>query len=311
MSARTDRSLLATLGLTGVTAVWGSTFFLIKDVLTELPVLDFLAVRFAVAAVVMVAVFWRQLRALDARAWRHGALLGLVYGSAQILQTWGLATTDASVSGFITGMYVVLTPVIGALLLRQRTTATTWLAVVLATAGLAVLSLRGLAVGAGEALTLASAAIYALHIVGLGAWSTQKQAVGLSTVQMLVIAAVCLVFAAPGGITMPPDAGSWTAVLYMALVAGAGALLVQTWAQSQLTATRAAIVMTSEPVFAALFAVAFGGESLGIRVLFGGLLVLAAMYLVELAPRMAERRALRRPRLAAEDPPAEMLHHEP
>jgi drug/metabolite transporter (DMT)-like permease len=303
-----DLSLLATLGLTAVTAVWGSTFFLIKDVLAVMPVVDFLAVRFVIAAVVMVALFWRQVRALDARAWRRGAVLGLAYGVAQLLQTWGLATTDASVSGFITGMYVVLTPVLGGLLLRHRTPATTWQAVVLATAGLAVLSLRGLHVGTGEAVTLAAAAVYALHIIGLGAWSTQREALGLSTVQMLVIAGVCLLGAAPGGVVMPPGGAAWAAVLYMALAAGAGALVVQTWAQAHLTATRAAIVMTSEPVFAALFAVAFGGESLGFRVLLGGALVLAAMYLVELAPRLRRRRA---PVLARDDPPAEVLHHEP
>jgi drug/metabolite transporter (DMT)-like permease len=303
-----DLSIPATLGLTAVTAVWGSTFFLIKDVLLVLPVVDFLAVRFAIAAVVMVAVFWRQLRALDSLAWRRGCVLGLLYGTAQLLQTWGLATTDASVSGFITGMYVVLTPVLGAALLRHRTPGTTWLAVALATSGLAVLSLRGLSVGTGEVVTLIAAAVYALHIVGLGTWSTQREALGLSTVQMIVIAAVCLAAALPGGVVMPPDGAAWASVLYMALAAGAGALVVQTWAQAHLTATRAAIVMTTEPVFAALFAVAFGGETLGIRVLLGGSLVLAAMYLVEVAPRLRRRRVTV---LARDDPPAEVLHHEP
>lgn len=307
-----DRSLQATFALTAVTAVWGSTFFLIKDLLEVMPVVDFLAVRFTIAAVVMVAVFWRPLRRLDAVAWRRGGALGLVYGAGQILQTWGLATTDASVSGFITGMYVVLTPVLGALLLRQRTSGLTWMAVALATAGLAVLSLRGLAIGTGELVTLVAAAVYALHILGLGAWSTQREALGLATVQMIVIAGVCVLAAAPGGVTMPPDVGSWLSVLYMALVAGAGALVVQTWAQAHLSATRAAIVMTTEPVFAALFAVMFGGESLGIRVLFGGSMVLAAMYLVELAPRLRARRQLARaPATAFDDPPLEALHHEP
>lgn len=296
----------ATLGLTAVTAVWGSTFFLIKDVVTVLPVADFLAVRFWVAAVVMVVAFGPHLRRLDARAWRRGLLLGAVYGVAQLLQTWGLEHTSASVSGFVTGMYVVITPVLGALLLRQRTPTTTWLAVGLATAGLAVLSLRGLAVGFGEAVTLASAAVYALHILGLGAWSTQREALGLSTVQMLAIASVCTVSAAPDGIALPPDAGVWAAVLYMAVVAGAGALVVQTWAQAHLPATRAAIVMTTEPVFAALFAVLLGGEVLGLRVLLGGALVLGAMYLAELGPRRSRRQVP-----AALDPPAEALHHEP
>lgn len=299
---------LPTVAMTAMTAVWGSTFFLIKDVLDALPAADFLAVRFWVAAVAMLVVLGRRALALGATARRRGALLGVLYGVAQLLQTQGLATTPASVSGFITGMYVVLTPVLAAVLLRQRSPATTWLAVGLATAGLAVLSLRGLAAGAGELMTLAAAAVYALHIVLLGRWSSSSTALGLSTVQMVVIALVCTVAAVPGGITPPSGTGAWVAVLYMALVAGAAALLVQTWAQAHMPATRAAIVMTTEPVFAALFAVLFGGEVLGPRVLVGGVLVLAAMYLVELVPRRDPARA---GASAAEDPPAEALHHEP
>ena len=298
--------LTATLSLTLVTAVWGSTFFLIKDVVTVLPVADFLAVRFWVAAAVMVVAFWPQLRRLDGLALRRGLLLGVVYAVAQLLQTWGLEHTSASVSGFVTGMYVVLTPVLAGVLLRARTPPVVWLAVLLATAGLAVLSLRGFAVGFGEAVTFVSAAVYALHIIGLGAWSRPRDALGLSTAQMLSLAATCTVVALPGGIEAPPDAGVWAAVLYMALVAGAVALILQTWAQAHLPATRAAIVMTTEPVFAALFAVLLGGESLGSRVVLGGALVLAAMYLAELGPR---RR--RGDTVAALDPPAEALHHEP
>lgn len=302
---RLSGELAATLGLIAVTAVWGSTFFLIKDVVARMPVLDFLAVRFLIAAALMAVICWRQAGDLSRVQLQRGLLLGVVYGLAQILQTEGLARTSASVSGFITGMYVVLTPVLGALLLRQRTPRSTWAAVALATVGLAVLSLKGLAIGFGEALTLASAAVYALHIIGLGAWSTSRDALGLSVVQMAAIAAVCTLGAAPGGLTMPPDAGAWVAVLYMAVVAGAGALVVQTWAQAHLPATRAAIVMTTEPVFAALFAVMFGGEVLGPRTVVGGALVLSAMYLAELAPRRTRRQTL-----AAHDPPAEALHHE-
>lgn len=277
--------LSATLSLTLVTAVWGSTFFLIKDVVTVLPVADFLAVRFWVAAVVMVAAFWPQLRRLDAVALRRGLLLGVVYAVAQLLQTWGLEHTSASVSGFVTGMYVVLTPVLAGVLLRARTPPVVWLAVLLATAGLAVLSLRGLAVGFGEGVTLVSAAVYALHIVGLGAWSRPDEALGLATAQMLSLAATCTLVALPGGIRTPSTPSVWLAVLYMALVAGALALVLQTWAQAHLPATRAAIVMTTEPVFAAVFAVLLGGETLGPRVLLGGALVLVAMYLAELGPR--------------------------
>ena len=110
---------LATLLLVALTAVWGSTFFLIHDLVETVPPVDFLAVRFTIAAVIMVVAFWRPVRALDRRQAAIGAGLGLLYGLAQIAQTQGLATTPASVSGFITGTYVVLTPIFTAVLLSE------------------------------------------------------------------------------------------------------------------------------------------------------------------------------------------------
>ena len=275
----------AALALLFVTASWGSTFFLIKNILdAHVPVLDFLAVRFTVAALALFLVFPKAVSRLPRSKLRHAGVLGLLYGVAQILQTQGLATTPASVSGFITGMYVVATPVFAAFLLRDRITASTWGAVLLALAGLGVLTLSGFSVGYGEALIFVAALIYALHIVGLGAWSTPADALGMSIVQLAVIAAICLVCTAPNGVELPADPGYWVSVLYMALVAGALALLLQTWAQAHLPATSSAIIMTMEPVFAAFFAVLFGGESLTVRMAFGGALVLGAMLAVELAP---------------------------
>lgn len=277
--------LAATGALLLVTAMWGSTFFLIRDLLERVPTLDFLAVRFAIASVVLLVVAPRAVARLSPAARRSAAVLGLLYGVAQILQTAGLAHTPASVSGFITGMYVVMTPVFAALLLRTRVTALTWGAVGLALAGLAVLTLNGLSVGYGEALTLVAAALYALHIVGLGAWSTPRDALGMSILQLVVITLVCLVATAPDGIVLPQTRADWLSVVYMALFAGALGLVGQTWAQAHLPPTRSAIIMSMEPVFAATFAVALGGESFTARMLVGGLLVLAAMLVVELAPR--------------------------
>ena len=120
---------------------------------------------------------------------------------------------------------------------------------------------------------------------------------------MVAIAAVSLVAATPGGVELPSDRGGWASVLYTALVAGALAIWAQTWAQSHLSAPRAAIVMTLEPVFAAGFAVALGGESMTLRMLLGGAMVLAAMYTVELIGRREDV-------TASQDPPSELLHHE-
>jgi drug/metabolite transporter (DMT)-like permease len=217
---------------------------------------------------------------------RSALVLGLLYGVAQILQTAGLAHTPASVSGFITGMYVVATPLLAAVLLRTRIAGLTWGAVALAVVGLGVLTLDGLSVGYGEAITLVAAVLYALHIVGLGAWSNAREALGMSIVQILVIAVVCLLATAPDGrLVLPATTGDWLSVVYMAVFPGALALLGQTWAQAHLAPTRAAIIMSMEPVFAAFFAVLLGGESAGWRMLVGGSLVLTAMLVVELAPR--------------------------
>lgn len=295
----TARSRWATMLLVALTAVWGSTFFLIRDLVETVPPVDFLAVRFLIAAAIMLVVFRRQLRALGRRQIAIGIGLGVLYGGAQIFQTQGLATTPASVSGFITGSYVVLTPVFTALLLRERVAGSTWAAVALATAGLALLSLNGLTVGVGEAITLLAAVLYALHIVGLGRYSASEIATGLSVVQMVVIAVICTVGALPGGIVLPATPGRWASLLYMVVFASILALWVQTWAQAHMSATRAAIVMTLEPVFAAGFAVALGGESATGRMLVGGALVLVAMYAVELLAR-------RKPG----ELPVETLHHE-
>jgi drug/metabolite transporter (DMT)-like permease len=281
---------LAVLALLAVAAAWGSTFFLTKDLLQRIDTADYLALRFAIAAVVLVAVHPMAVGRLSRLDRGRGVALGITYGVAQLLQTEGLRHTAASVSGFVTGMYVVFTPLLAAVILRHRIGRWAWVAVALASVGLGVLSLRAPldqpgSLGVGELLTLASAALYALHIVGLGAWSTPANAFGLSTLQMIVIVAVCALGAIPGGFSLPGSGGDWLRVFYMALVAGAVALIVQTWAQAHLAPTRAAIAMTMEPVFASGFAVLLGGENLTVRMLAGGACVVGAMYLVELAPR--------------------------
>ncbi|CAM3634132.1 DMT family transporter [Nocardioides marinus] len=278
-------SLLASLALLAMTASWGSTFFLIRDLLERVPTLDFLAVRFLIAAVAMLLVAPRAVARLSPESRRHAVVLGGVYGVAQVLQTTGLAHTPASVSGFITGMYVVMTPLLAAVLLRTRIGGLTWVAVAIAAGGLAVLTLDGVSMGYGEAITLMSAVLYALHIVGLGAWSDPRQALGMSIVQIVVIAVLCSIATVPDGVVLPSTRADWASVVYMALVAGAAAMLAQTWAQAHLPPTRSAIIMSMEPVFAATFAVWLGGEPTTLRMVGGGLMVLTAMLLVELAPR--------------------------
>jgi len=282
-------TLLATVALLLVTAVWGSTFVLIKDLLARMSVVDFLAVRYAIGAAVALVLFAGPVWRLERVQVLRGLLLGVIYGLGQLLQTWGLALIAPSVSGFATGTYVIFTPILATLLLRQHMAPMVWVAVAMATAGLGLLTLHGVAVGLGVWLTLAAAALYALQILGLSRWSTPGDALGLSAVQMLAIAVVCGAATAPHGPALPPDAGAWLAVVYMALVAGTLAMILQTWAQAHLSATRSAIMMTGEPLFAAAFAIAFGSDLLTWRMVLGGGLIVAAMVLVELKPRRRQR----------------------
>lgn len=292
-AARSRTELLAFLALLTMTAAWGSTFFLIKDVVTRIPVPDLLAIRFAIASVALAMIAAPRIR-LSRTVISYGALLGLLYGTAQILQTAGLAHTSASISGFVTGLYIVATPLLTALLLRRRIPRLTWLAAILATVGLGVLALHGFALGYGELLTLLAAVIYAGHIVALGRFSTPETTLGLSLVQLIMITVVTATAAwwptagSPGGIQLSSNAHDWLIVLYLALIASAMTMVLQTWAQAHIEPSRAAVIMAMEPVWAAAFAVALGGETITVRMIIGGLAIVSAMYLVE---RPAGRRA--------------------
>ena len=218
----------------------------------------------------------------------RGALLGALYGVAGLLQTEGLAHTSASVTGFITGMYVVLTPVCAVFLVKARILLVWWWGAGLATIGLGVMSLNGFSVGFGEALTLLSALLYALHIVGLGHWSRGENALGLAVVQLIVTALVNLVAATPGGITLVSSQDNVLVVIYLATASGAIALIVQSWAQAHIAASRAAVIMVTEPLWSAGLSIGFFHEPLTIRIAVGGGLMITAMLLVELAPRRSD-----------------------
>jgi drug/metabolite transporter (DMT)-like permease len=286
-SRRPDRTLLALLALLAVAVTWGSSFPLSKVLLETLSPRQLLSIRYAIAALVMFAAFHRAVRALPRRSLAIGAGLGALYGVAQLIQTTGLDHTPATISGFITGMYVVLTPLCGAVLFRTRIGPRVWVGVALAVAGLGLLAFHGLSLGYGEILTLVSALLFALHIVGLGHWAKPREALGLAVVQMTAIAVVSVGATVPEGFAGPTSARDWAILLYLALISGALAMIVQTWSQSLLSASRAAIIMSSEPGWSAAFSIAFLGEPLTWRVLAGGGLILAAMLVVELGPHTA------------------------
>jgi drug/metabolite transporter (DMT)-like permease len=273
---------IALVALVGVTAVWGYTFLVVQDAVARMPVMDFLAWRFVAASVVMIILRPTCLRNVTRLELLRGLGLGTVLGLGYIAQTYGLRYTSAANSGFITGMFVVLTPVMSWILLRRKTNRNTWMVVALATVGLALLSLNGWSVGIGDLLTLGCAVFFAIHIVGLGEWSSQYEPYAFSLIQIGAVAVISLIAATPGGIALPPDPGVWEVVAITGVLATAVAFFVQTWVQSLVSATRAAVVMTMEPVFAGLFAVVIGGNPLTLRTLGGAACILAAMFIINL-----------------------------
>jgi drug/metabolite transporter (DMT)-like permease len=282
---------LASSAMLVVTAIWGWTFVVVQNAISRMPVMDFLAWRFFVAALAMLALRPRCLKGLTWGEFRRGVLLGAILGAGYITQTYGLVYASASVSGFITGMFVVFTPLIAWLFLRQKINLQTWIAVVLATAGLGLLGLHGWKLGTGELLTLLCALCYALHILGLAEWSSKYGLYRFALLQVMTVAVIASIAAVPGGIALPPDSGVWLAVGVTALLATAGAFFVQTWVQSLVSPARISIVMTMEPVFAGVFGVLLADNQLTKRIFIGMLCVLAAMIIVQLKPFTRKSRA--------------------
>jgi drug/metabolite transporter (DMT)-like permease len=279
------RAQVAGLALLLVTVAWGATFVVVQIAVESMPVNDFLFWRFAIAGALLTLVNPRSLRRLDRTDVRRGLLLALILAVSYVLQTVGLQYTAASVSGFVTGMFLVFVPLISAVVLKRHVPASAWAAVGLAAVGLGMLSLKGFSVGVGESLTLVCAFGFALHLVLLGEWSTSQTAYGLTILQLAGAAAVTGVAAVSDGeIDAPNTSELWAIVGFMAVIATMLAFLVQTWAIPVVGSVRGAVILTGEPVFAGIFGVLVAGDPVTARPLCGAACILAAMLLVELAP---------------------------
>ena len=273
---------LAPWALLLVSASWGLAFVVMKDAIERQSVNSFLFTRFLVAVIAMFLLKPTVIQVINREILRKGFIAGLFLAAGYILQTLGLALTGAAVTGFITGLYVVATPVLAALVLRVRITAFTWGCVLLATVGLALLSLKGWNLGYGEFLVFLCAIAFAAHIIALSKWSNGLDVYAMTIVQLATCALATGVISLIQGYEAPPDSNGWYVVLFTAIICTAVAFVVQTWSQAHMSATKVAVILTMEVVFAALFAVIFGGESLSLRTLFGGVLVFAAMFMIVL-----------------------------
>jgi len=275
-----------------VALVWGTTFVVVKRALDEISTFYFLASRFGLAALCMLVLF---LPGMSRAGWREtgrgllgGAIAGIFLWLGYVLQTFGLKFTSAGNSGFLTGLYIVLVPLVGAVIYRKLPGAPEAAGIVVATAGMAFLSLPSLTANAsmnrGDLLTVGCALAFAFHLLILGYYAQRErvEAVALGQVTCTaLLSAASLVFEPPRAIWSPEVVFG---VVSTGIFATALAFALQTWGQKHTTPTRTALIFTLEPVFALVAAVLVGGEQLTHPRILGGCLILAGILTVELKP---------------------------
>ena len=277
---------LAPWALLAVAAMWGISFVWMKDILDQQDVYSFLTSRFLVAAAAMILLKPKVLKLFTKELVFKGLIVGMALGSGYIFQTLGLDRTTPAITGFITGLYVVVTPVLASLFLKERLTPAMWGYVLLAVLGLAVLSVEGWSIGLGEIFVLISAVFFAIHIILLGSWSKNFDAYALTIIQLIGCALLSAIPATINGYVAPPDLQVWGVIVFTALFATAIAFVIQTWSQARISTTKVAVILTMEVVFAAVFSVMYGMEPLTLRLAVGGTMVLIAMLAI-VQPRVS------------------------
>jgi drug/metabolite transporter (DMT)-like permease len=284
----------AELALVGIAAVWGLTFVMVQDAIELLPTMAFLAYRFIPAALIVALIFRRRLLALPAAGWRAGLFMGVFLTGGYIFQTLGLEETTASNAGFITGLFVVLTPVLGAVFLRQGITARAWAAAGVSAIGLWLLSGGGGDFNLrGDGLVLLCAVSLAAHILATASAVERFDVGALLAVQLGVVGLTCLTIGALAGqLEAPEGATVWSALIVTSLVASALGFFVQSFAQQHAPPARTALILASEPAFAGLFGWLLNDERLTAAGWLGAGLIMAAIVAVEVAPRLRPPRPL-------------------
>jgi drug/metabolite transporter (DMT)-like permease len=281
----------ALLALIAVTAVWGVTFVQVKDAVAIYPLFAFLAIRFAIAGATLAVPAVPRVRGLGRSGAAAGTLLGLLLAAGYALQTAGLERTTVSSTGFITGLYVVLTPLFAMLLFRARVGREVWGGVALAVAGLAMLSGVEAGSSSGDLLVLSSTAAQALQIVAVERFANRYDAIALTFVEMVTALIVFLAIAmALGDLGVPRGWTVWGALLVTGVFASALAYLIQVWAQRRMSASRIALVFSLETVFAGLFGYALAGDRLGALGWGGCAAIFAGIVLAEPAAAAVLRR---------------------
>lgn len=273
-------NLLVYGGLLSTAAIWGGSFVVMKDALEKQDVYSFLATRFLIAALIMIALKPNVFRGLSKVFVFKSLIAGCFLASAYLFQTLGLNLTTVSNTGFITGLYLVFAPLISWLVLKRKFYKAHGLAVLCATWGLYLIAYDGINVGLGEILVLVSAVLWGGHIVILSEWSDGKNNYALTLIQIMISAVILMLLSFLNGYQAPTDFTVWNAILLTAVFATVLAFFIQTKAQSMLSATAAAVLLAMEVPFALMFGLYFNNDPLTLRIALGGTLIMTGMGLI-------------------------------
>lgn len=300
MDPNRKQQFFAELMLASVTLFWGATFPIVKEAITEMPVMAFLWVRFAIAAVLLAILSGRSgFSTLDRRGWRLGIMLGTLLFLSYLFQTFGLERTSSANTGFLTGLGVIWVPLMAGPILKKPAAFGSKIGVGLALFGLFMLTWHTpWMLNVGDFLVVVCSLFIALHIIGLDAFTRGYDGRALTFVQIATMA----VLSGLGSLAYEPVSwpSSWTSSLIFAFVitsvfATAYAFWAMTTFQNRTTPTRAALVYTLEPVFAAIFSVWLAGDRLSAIGWLGGLLIVTGMIVAEVWPLLKCRTVNRTP----------------
>jgi drug/metabolite transporter (DMT)-like permease len=273
-------NLLIYGGLLATAAIWGGSFVVMKDAFEKQDVYSFLATRFLIAALIMIALKPGVFKGLSKIFVIRSVIAGCFLAGGYTFQTLGLTLTTVSNTGFITGLYLVFAPLISWIILKRKFYKAHGLAVSCAALGLYLIAYDGISIGLGEILVLISAVLWGGHIVILSEWSDGKNNYALTLIQILISALILIVLSLSNGYQAPPDFSVWNAIFLTAIFATVLAFFMQTKAQSVLTATAAAVLLAMEVPFALMFGLYFNNDPLTLRIALGGSLIMAGMGLI-------------------------------
>jgi drug/metabolite transporter (DMT)-like permease len=274
-----------------VALIWGATFVVVKQAITQISVLYFLSLRFSLASLCLLVLFTPAFRRMSFRqifnGLRGGFIAGIFLWSGYVLQTMGLHYTSAANSGFLTGLYIVLVPIFGAIIYRQQPSLREFFGIGLATLGMMVMTIptdgTHFSINRGDLLTIACAVAFAFHLLLLGRFSKREKIEAVALGQLACAALLSTIALTVERPTAVWSTGVITAILITSVFATALAFALQTWGQKHTTATRTALIFSLEPVFALVTAIAFGEPARWLAI-FGGALILAGILAVELKP---------------------------